>query len=74
MAHTAHHTNFADSALHILAAPFIAIGKGMVALAESSSRYKQIEQLNAMSDQELADLGLKREDVVRHIFRDCVGF
>ncbi|MGR3494187.1 DUF1127 domain-containing protein [Citreimonas sp.] len=40
------------------------------AIAESNSRMREAERLNAMSDQELARIGLKREDIARHVFRD----
>ncbi|MDA5556612.1 DUF1127 domain-containing protein [Shimia sp. MMG029] len=54
----------------LLAAPFRAIGNGLIALAENNSRVQQIETLNAMSDAQLAERGLRREEIVRHVFRD----
>lgn len=51
-------------------APFAAIGRGLVWLAENNTRMRQVEKLNNMSDEALAEQGLKREDIVRHIFRD----
>ncbi len=56
-----------------IAAPFIAIGNGLVTLAENSDRMKKVAKLNAMSDEELAKRGLSREDVVRHVFADVMG-
>ncbi|MFY0597771.1 MAG: DUF1127 domain-containing protein [Cognatishimia sp.] len=61
------------SALRLLAKPFIAIGTFLVALAESSSRMQLVNQLNAMSDAQLAEKGLTREDIVRHVFADRMG-
>ena len=42
----------------------------LVAVMESSSRYEQINRLQRKSDEELAQLGLRRQDIVRHVFRD----
>jgi len=43
------------------------------AIAESSSRMQLVNQLNAMSDAQLAEKGLTREDIVRHVFADRIG-
>ncbi|MHA6326856.1 DUF1127 domain-containing protein [Roseivivax sp. CAU 1753] len=43
---------------------------GVIRLAERNARYRQAECLQAMSDAELAARGLKREDIVRHVYRD----
>ena len=74
MAHTAQPTTFGISILHALAAPFTAIGKAMVAVAEASSRQDQVAYLESLSDEELADKGLTRDRIVMHVFRDCAGF
>ncbi|WP_127114563.1 DUF1127 domain-containing protein [Shimia sediminis] len=74
MAHTAHHTGFGASVLHVLAAPFVALGRGMVALGEASSRQKRVTYLNSLTDNELAEMGLRREDIVLYVFRDCAGY
>ncbi|SIN94858.1 DUF1127 domain-containing protein [Vannielia litorea] len=42
----------------------------LVAAAEANPRMKAVNRLSAMSDEELAARGLKREDIVRHVFRD----
>ncbi|SFD93417.1 DUF1127 domain-containing protein [Roseivivax sediminis] len=42
----------------------------MVIIAESNPRLRRVEQLQAMSDEKLAEMGLKREDIVRHVFKD----
>ncbi|WP_376873722.1 hypothetical protein [Albirhodobacter sp. R86504] len=34
------------------------------------SRTREIERLNALSDEKLAELGVKRDDIVYHVFRD----
>jgi uncharacterized protein YjiS (DUF1127 family) len=52
---------------------FASIGQGFNAYIETISRRHQIETLYARSDAELADMGLTREDIPRHVFRDKLG-
>ena len=49
---------------------FAAIGQGFNAYVTARSRMGEIERLNNMSDRELAKMGLSREDIPRHVFRD----
>ncbi len=49
---------------------FTAIGHGLIAMGENSSRYRRLQALNAMSDEQLAARGLKRSEIVRHVFAD----
>lgn len=58
------------SFLHLIGAPFRALGRFFIAIAEQNARLQQVERLQAKSDDELAKLGLKRDDIVRHVFRD----
>jgi len=51
---------------------FSGIGQGMVAHMESKSRLAEIEALNAKTDAELAEMGIKREEIARHVFRDIM--
>lgn len=44
----------------------------MIVAAENSSRMKRIEALNAMTDEQLAERGLKRDEIVRHVFQDLM--
>ena len=46
------------------------LGRGFNAYVESRSRISQIHQLNALSDDELAKRGIKREEIPAHVFRD----
>lgn len=46
------------------------IMNGLVAMAEANGRVKQVERLQAMSDAELARRGIKRDEIVYHVFRD----
>lgn len=50
-----------------LAAKF---ARGFNRYIETLSRARELERLNALSDRQLADMGLRREDIVRHVFRD----
>ncbi|MCO6383177.1 hypothetical protein [Oceanicola sp. 502str15] len=49
---------------------FAGIGMGLNAYMESRSRMHEINRLNALSDAALKSMGLKREDIPRHVFRD----
>ena len=63
MAHTAHYATFGVSILHVLAAPFNAIGRGLIAIAEANSRQDQVAYLESLSDEELAKRGLTRDGI-----------
>lgn len=49
---------------------FAAMGQGINAYMHRKSRMDQIEALNAMSDAELAGIGITRDDIPRYVFRD----
>ena len=49
---------------------FATLGQGVNAYVHTRSRVGEIERLNAMSDAELAEMGLRRDDIPRHVFRD----
>ncbi|MCZ0962287.1 hypothetical protein [Paracoccus benzoatiresistens] len=55
------------SFLGMLAAPFAAIGKVLVAIAEASPKVRELERLNSLSDAELARRGLTRDGEIRRI-------
>ncbi|WP_176473852.1 hypothetical protein [Actibacterium ureilyticum] len=71
MATTITNTNApqAGGILTAIGAPFRALGRGLVRMAEQNPRLKRIQALQAKSDAELAELGLKRDDIVHHVFR-----
>ena len=54
----------------ILVAPFRAVFDVLVHIAEASPRMREIQRLQAMSDEDLAARGLTREGIVQHVFRD----
>ncbi|WP_177172759.1 hypothetical protein [Loktanella sp. DSM 29012] len=45
----------------------------MKACVHRKSRLDQIERLNAKTDTELAEMGLRRQDITRHIFADLMN-
>lgn len=51
---------------------FARVGRGIVAYTEILSRSHEAQRLYAMSDEQLARTGLRREDIVRHVFRDKI--
>lgn len=74
MAHTAHHPTSGNSILHLLAAPFVALGNALVAMGEANTRQAQIIYLESLSDAELAERGITRDGIVMYVYRDCAGF
>ena len=41
--------------------------------AAASGRVREIERLQSLSDDELAQRGLTRDGIVHHVFRDTIG-
>ena len=54
----------------VLLKPFVGLGKFLVELGESNVRVQVMRSLMAMTDEELEARGLKRDDIVRHVFAD----
>lgn len=52
---------------------FNGLRQAFVIYLEQRSRFAEIEVLNQKTDQELAEMGLKRENITRYVFRDLVG-
>lgn len=71
MAHTTTHIPASGSILAPVAKFFSALGTAFVSMGEASSKMRQVNALQALSDEELADRGLKREDIARYVFSDC---
>lgn len=44
--------------------------RGMSQVVEANSRIREVERLQAMSDEALAAKGIRRDDIVRYVFRD----
>lgn len=51
--------------------PFAAIWNGLIAIAEKNTRLKMAEALHKLSDAELAERGLRRQDIAMYVFSDC---
>lgn len=51
----------------VLLAPFAAIGRLLISLAENSPRMRALDALNHTSDAELAARGLNRDHEIRRI-------
>ncbi|GGE57519.1 hypothetical protein [Actibacterium pelagium] len=50
------------------AAPFQAIGNALMYIAENNVRVKQLQALSALTDEQLEERGLKREELVIRVF------
>lgn len=51
---------------------FAEMGQGMNAYVVAESRRAELGGLDSKSDAELAEMGLKRSEIVRHVFRDLL--
>lgn len=51
---------------------FAAIGRGIMASSSADARLRQVEILNGKTDEELAELRLRREDIPAFVFRDLM--
>lgn len=49
-----------------------AVANALVKMTEVHSRRRQIDVLNALSDERLAEMGLTRDGIVAHVFRDKI--
>jgi len=74
MATVALETGFGASALRLLTKPLTATFNFLIALAESNQRLRLATELNEMTDAQLAEKGLRREDIVHHVFKGHMGF
>jgi hypothetical protein len=54
-----------------IAAFFRALAHGIRQGRTAQARFDRVQRLQALSDAELARRGLKREDIVRHVFADA---
>jgi uncharacterized protein YjiS (DUF1127 family) len=48
----------------------VSLARAFEAHAYAASRRDQIETLQAKSDAELAEIGVKRDDIVHYVYRD----
>jgi len=67
-------TDFAQSKPTVAAKILGAIGGFFESVMEAQSRATTVQRLQDKSDAELAEFGVKREDIVRYVFRDIYHF
>ena len=46
-----------------------AFGEALVAASHAGQCMREVERLQGLSDRELADMGLARDEIVGHVFR-----
>lgn len=46
------------------------MGRGFAKLADAQNRTNTVERLQSLSDAELAKIGVRRQDIVRHVYSD----
>jgi hypothetical protein len=59
-----------NSVWGLIANAFHSIGEALIKVSPGNARLQLVEALNRLSDAELARRGLRREDIVRHVFSD----
>ena len=70
MAFVSHASANQSIAFKGLVVPKAAFSRGMEAYIERHSRSREIASLHAMTDAQLATIGVKRDEIVSHVFRD----
>lgn len=63
-------SDFAQDKPSVFARILNAVGNYFVRYMNAQCRSAEVQQMNAMSDAELATHGVKRDDIVRYVFRD----
>ena len=48
------------------------LGQAVFTARAAEARVQEMERLMAKSDADLAEIGLRREDIARHVFRDIL--
>lgn len=57
----------------VLASIGDSVSNFFVNMMDAASRTSEVERMHNMSDRQLADIGLRREDIVRRVFADKIG-
>ncbi len=52
---------------------FTALAQAFAVASNAQARFDEIQQLQALSDADLARRGIKRDDIVRHVYADLMG-
>lgn len=69
-----HTTDFSPAHPGLFDRFFARFGKAMTHYIEARSRHTEIAALEAKSDAELAQMGITRDRIVNHVFRDVIGY
>ncbi|KIC49169.1 hypothetical protein [Tateyamaria sp. ANG-S1] len=73
MAYVSHsNTSILSNVLDRVTAFFTALGHSAAMSAAAEARFQRIEALRAKSDEELAAMNLRREDIAAYVFRDMM--
>lgn len=73
MAYITHTQTAADSSVWPKISAFFAmVGRAMTMSAAMDARMKRVDALNAKSDEQLAAMNLRREDITAYVFRDLM--
>lgn len=51
---------------------FARVGRAMIVASSGEARLRRVNALNAKTDEELAAMGLRREDITAYVFRDLM--
>ncbi len=65
-------TDFVSERSNVISRVLGGIGNFFVSMAENNHRVKELERLSAMSDEELAKIGLRRDQIIHHAFADMM--
>lgn len=68
----AHITTSVPHSGNLISKFFQSIYSGLIHMAEANTRIAQVERLQDMTDEELAEKRIRREDIVRHVYRDVI--
>lgn len=71
-AHALHISDIPSRVVHAIRSFFVVFGKAMVASSTANRRLQLVERLSEKSDEELAAMGMRREDIVRRVFIDML--
>lgn len=70
MASITDHSSVTGRLFPSLGAFFARVGEALYNGSNMSARARQIEALQSMTDAQLAEKGIKRDEIVHHVFRD----
>lgn len=71
-AETSHTSDLPHRVIAALKSAFSHIGHALVSASAANRQLQLAQKLQEKSDEELAELGLRREDIVRYAFRDML--